>query len=335
MNTYSQSSARQGSTATMPTGSPQDASAGAAADERAPGPLVAAVIGVGTMGRGISLVLADAGHEVRVFDAQPGVADAWAHAWRAEGSTRPRDAGDVRAAVSVSSAVAGCDLVVEVVAEDREVKRAVLHEVYRHAPTTCVVTTNTSSFPIEVLAEDCADPSRFLGTHFFNPAHLIPGVEVIPTAATAPAHLASVVRWLTEAGKRPAVVRSSPGFIANRLQMALLLESLRCVEEGLVTRADLDTVVSTTFGFRLPLFGPFAIADMAGLDVYDSIFENLRAGFGDRFATPDAVRSRTRAGQFGVKTGQGFERYGAEEAGRLVADRDRRYRRLLDVLEER
>ena len=139
---------------------------------------------------------------------------------------------------------------------------------------------------------------------------------------------------LIDAGKRPAVVRSTPGFIANRLQMALFLECLRCVDEGIVTPEALDTVVSTTFGFRLLLFGPFAIADMAGLDVYQRILENLQARYGDRFATPAAISDRVARGDLGLKTGRGFRTFDTRTQRELPAARDQMYLYLRDALAE-
>ncbi len=291
-----------------------------------------AVIGTGTMGRGIARVFLDAGHDIRVFDAVPGLAATWvdslddADRLAADGRVR------VEAVDELAHAVAGAGLVVEVVAEDRAVKAEVLQALSAHAPDDCVIASNTSSYPIDDLATDCRLPERFLGMHFFNPADVIPGVEVVAGEATDQGVVDQAVAWLESAGKRPATVRSSPGFIANRLQMALFLECLRCVEEGLVSPEDLDTVVSTTFGFRLPMFGPFMIADMAGLDVYRSILQTLEDGLGERFAAPEALLALTDEGRFGLKVGHGFKTYGEQERIDLVAARDAQYRHLSAVL---
>lgn len=293
-------------------------------------PLAVGVIGAGTMGTGIARLLSRAGHQVQVFDNQPGRVAQWLSAEPAADD----DAGAIKTSPSLREAAAGADLVIEAVSEDRAVKSRVLREISEHADATAIIATNTSSFPIDVLSRECSRPERFLGIHFFNPADVIPGVEVIPGAATASEVMSTVNRLLTEAGKRPATVQSSPGFIANRLQMALFLECLRCVDEGLVCPDDLDTVVSTTFGFRLPLFGPFAIADMAGLDVYRGILETLAGQYGERFATPPALLEHTDRGEFGLKTGQGFRSYDSRTRVELPMMRDRMYVRLRDALEE-
>lgn len=293
-----------------------------------------AVVGAGTMGRGIAGLFMRAGHDVRIHDHLPGVAARWVDSLSAD--ELRGDDGRVRATdvATLEELVQDAGLVVEVVAEDRAIKASVLRTVSEHAPAHCIIATNTSSFPIDELAEDCLRPERFLGMHFFNPADVIPGVEVIAGEATDPAVVERVSAWLTAAGKRPATVRSSPGFIANRLQMALFLEAVKCVEEGLVTAADLDTVVSTSFGFRLPFFGPFAIADMAGLDVYRSIFATLQQGFGDRFAAPDSLVALTDQGHYGLKTGRGFRAYAPDEGETLVAARDDAYARMNDLLSD-
>lgn len=320
----------------MPEGSHNANTAGQSYGVDAPGtgmppPLTVGIIGVGTMGKGITRLFAQAGHHVRAYDGQPGLVDAWLASLPDDDPLAASGDAHVRAPASIAETVADCDLVVEVVAEDRAVKSALFAEISQHAPTDAVLATNTSSFPIDELAEDVVNPSRFLGTHFFNPAELIPGVEVIPGSATSPERVAQVKTWLTDAGKRPAVVHSSPGFIANRLQMALFLECLKCVDEGLVSHDDLDTVVSTSFGFRLPLYGPFAIADMAGLDVYKSILETLEAGYGERFSAPLALLAATDAGNFGVKTGKGFRSYDESATAKLLAERDRMYVRMQDL----
>ena len=285
------------------------------------------------MGTGIARLLFAAGHRIQVFDKEPGRVAAWLDTLAA--GDRLADGGrDISDSSSLAAAVSAADIVVEAVAEDRAVKRDVLRELSAHASDTCIIATNTSSFPIDVLAQYCLHPERFLGMHFFNPADVIPGVEVIPGDATSPEVITRVMDLLIDAGKRPAVVRSTPAFIANRLQMALFLECLRCVDEGIVTPDALDTVVSTTFGFRLLLFGPFAIADMAGLDVYQGILENLQARYGDRFATPAAIRDRVTRGDLGLKTGRGFRTFDTRTQRELPAARDQMYAYLRDALAE-
>src|SRR5699024_2932745 len=125
-----------------------------------------------------------------------------------------------------------------------------------------------------------------LGVHFSNPAPFIPGVEVIPHPGTDPDRIPGVEQLLLDVDKIPARVKDTTGFVLNRLQYALFHEATQLVEEGVATAEDVDSIVRTTFGFRLPFFGPFAIADMAGLDVYNFCYQSLQTRFPERFATP-------------------------------------------------
>ena len=229
------------------------------------------------------------------------------------------DAVERTAAVVASAQPEPADLVIEAVPEDLELKREVLSAI-EPGP---IVATNTSSLPITELAESVRAPERFLGVHWFNPPEWTPGIEVISSPQTERAVVEDVMAFLRAIGKRPAEVSDRAGFIANRLQSALLREALACVEEDLATPEAIDEVVRTTFGFRLPFYGPFQIADMAGLDVYESVFRTLERELGPAFAPPKALREQVEQGRFGTKTGAGFGDY--DDADALVLERDRRY----------
>jgi 3-hydroxybutyryl-CoA dehydrogenase len=306
-------------------------------------PRAAAVIGAGTMGLGVAECFAAAGIGVRLTDATPGltrkakerlVERARGHAeaglLSAEAAERAREVGT---ADDASAAARDADLVFEAVPEDLDLKHEILTACSDAAPREAVIVSNTSSFPMDELAKSVEHPGRFLGTHWFNPPEWTPGVEVIPAAATDPEVVERVVGFLRDIGKRPAVVGDGPGFVANRIQNALFLEALRCVEEGLASPQEVDEVVRSCFGFRLPFFGPFQIADMAGLDVYISVLETLKEGLGERFETPDVLRELVEQGRTGTKSGAGFLEYSDEERERLLLERDRRYAALGELLE--
>jgi 3-hydroxybutyryl-CoA dehydrogenase len=195
-----------------------------------------------------------------------------------------------------------------------------------------VIATNTSSLDVDRLKEAIERRGRFLGMHWFNPPEWTPGVEVVPVEETDPQVVERVVEFLTAIGKRPAVVSPSVGFIANRLQMALLCEAARCVEEGLAEPAAIDEVVRSCFGFRLPFFGPFQIADMAGLDVYRAVAEQHRDAFGERFFVPEQLERLVADGDTGTASGAGF--YAYEDPVSLQSERDRRYAALAELLGE-
>src|SRR3712207_531262 len=306
-------------------------------------PRVAAVIGAGTMGLGVAECFAAAGIVVRLTDATPEltrrakarlVERVRGHAGAGLISAGAADRVEsVEPAGDVSAAVRDADLVFEAVSENLELKHEILATCSGAAPREAVIVSNTSSFPMDELAKSVERPERFLGTHWFNPPEWTPGVEVIPASTTDPGVVEKVVESLRAIGKRPTSVGDGPGFVANRIQMALFLEALRCVEEGLASPQQVDEVVRSCFGFRLPFFGPFQIADMAGLDVYVSIFETLERGLGERFETPDALRELVERGRTGTKSGAGFLEYSDEERERLLLERDRRYAALNELLE--
>jgi 3-hydroxybutyryl-CoA dehydrogenase len=178
------------------------------------------------------------------------------------------------------------------------------------------------------------NPGRFLGVHFSNPSPFVPGVEIIPHAGTDEATVQAARLIVHEAGKSTAVVKDVTGFVLNRLQYALFHEATQLVEDGTATAEDIDTLVRTTFGFRLPFFGPFAIADMAGLDVYDFCYKSLQTGFPERFATPKILTDLVSAGKLGTKTGSGFLDVPAERIPELIAYRNKAYVLMQKLIED-
>lgn len=295
-----------------------------------------AVIGAGYMGTGIAHVLAVAGASVTLVDVGADRAELAREGMlrRAErleadslvaGGSAAAIRDRVRSAATVAGAVAAAGLIVEAVPEDRAVKRAVLSEVAPAMPSHAVLTSNTSSIPIAELARAVPDPSRLLGVHWFNPAEFVPGVEVIPTVHTDPSIIDPLVALLRGAGKVPVVVADAPGFVANRLQFALFREAALMVEDGVADATQIDEVVRCTFGFRMPWFGPFAVADGAGLDVYLGAYRTLHDALGDRFAPPDSLVDLVGRGQLGAKAGGGFLGPLETTAEELRAERDRAF----------
>ena len=212
------------------------------------------------MGLGVAESFASAGISVHLADATADLT------WQAKEQPVERARGHAEAglvapeavdrvnAVGVAEgmleAVRCVDLVFEAVPEDLDLKHDVLASCTDGAPPEAVIVSNTSSLPIDELAKFVKRPGRFLGMHWFNPPEWTPGVEVIPAVTTDPEVVERVVDFLWAIGKRPAVVGSGPGFVANRIQMALFLEALQCVEEGLASPQEVDEVVRSCFGFR-------------------------------------------------------------------------------------
>lgn len=298
---------------------------------------VLTVVGLGAMGGGITLAALLAGLSVRVVDSDQRSTEAGVRRLTerlrrhvSDGLLDKSVSGSlerVTIATGIDDACAGVDLVVEAVSEDWAIKRKVLSSL--SAATPAVIATNTSSLPIDALAASVKTPERFLGVHFFHPAEWIPGVEVVPGAVTSSGSVDLAMSILGRMRKQPTTVKDSAGFLANRLQLALFLECMRCVDEGLATPEDIDRVVTSTFGFRLSLFGPFAVADMAGLDVYASILATLRDAFGARFTIPTSLQNLVEQHRFGVKSGAGFADYSLADTAALTSRRDAAYLKLL------
>lgn len=295
------------------------------------------------MGGGIAEAFAAGGLRVRLADASADLAAA-ARERVIERARTHVEAGLIDAALidrvqrieaagGLAQAVSGAQLVLEAVAEDIAVKREVLSACENAVDEDVVIASNTSSLPVDRLAESLRHPERFLGMHWFNPPEWTPGVEVVAAPRTDASVVQRVVHFLHHLGKAPAVVRASVGFVANRLQVALLCEAVRCVEDGIATPAEIDEVVRSTFGFRLPFFGPFQIADMAGLDVYSAVLAQHRDAFGERFFVPQTLRELVERGHTGTSAGAGFYAYDEGEPERLLSERDERYAALAALLE--
>ncbi|RPE84735.1 3-hydroxyacyl-CoA dehydrogenase [Curtobacterium sp. PhB137] len=305
-----------------------------------------AVVGSGYMGGGIAQVLALAGHTVRIADVSAEIAAsnrarliAETEQFVADGLF-PADAvarvdAHLSAAASIEEAVAEADFIEEAVPEKIEIKHATLRRISEAARPGAIIGSNTSTILIESLAEAVVGPERFLGVHFSNPAPFIPGVELIPHPTTNEHAIAVGETVVAATGKQSARVKDSTGFVLNRLQYALFEEATKIADEGIATPDDIDTIVRTTFGFRLPFFGPFAIADMAGLDVYAFCFESLQTRWPERFATPPSLQQHVDAGELGTKSGAGYLEVPADRTPELVAYRNKAYvamQKLLDDL---
>lgn len=304
-----------------------------------------AIIGSGYMGGGIGQVLALAGAKVALADADAATAQANLErllteakqfeeqglfpAGAAETLTR-----NLSAAPSLEDAVADAAFIEEAVPEKLELKRSILGQISAAARPDAIIGSNTSTISIADMAVAVENPERFLGVHFSNPSPFIPGVEIIPHEGTSEAAIAAAVGYVEETGKETAVVKDVTGFVLNRLQYALFHEATQLVEEGVASPEDIDTLVRTTFGFRLPFFGPFAIADMAGLDVYNFCYASLQSDFPERFATPAILAEKIAAGQLGTKSGGGFLDVPADKLADLIAYRNEAYVKMGQLLKD-
>jgi 3-hydroxybutyryl-CoA dehydrogenase len=304
-----------------------------------------AVIGSGYMGGGIAQILALAGCTVQIADISAEIAESNLKRIIAE-AEEFEEAGlfaagstetirkNITAAKSMEEAIDGADFIEEAVPETIPIKKETLARISAAASPQAIIGSNTSTIPLTTLAEAVTENSRFLGIHFSNPAPFIPGVELIPHADTTEDALVQVEELLARAGKVTARITDAVGFVLNRLQYALFHEATQLVEEGVATADSIDTIVRTTFGFRLPFFGPFAIADMAGLDVYAMCYASLQTRFPERFATPPVLKELVDAGKLGTKSGAGFLDVPADRIPALIAYRNKAYVKMQQLLDE-
>lgn len=278
-------------------------------------PTRVAVIGAGTMGAGIAQAAAAAGWPTTLTDASEtalrGGMDRIARTLdgavqRGKLDAGGRDAiqGRLSTAPTIREACEGADLVVEAVLEDLEVKREVMSQASDWAEPGALLATNTSSISIADIAADLPRPGRLIGMHFFNPVHLMKLVEIVVHDGSDDAATADALAVVRAMGKEPIVVRDSPGFASSRLGIALGLEAMRMVEEGVATPADIDRAME--LGYNHPM-GPLRLTDLVGLDVRLRIAEYLHRTLGaDRYAPPAILRRLVAEGKLGKKSGHGF-----------------------------
>jgi len=270
----------------------------------------AAVIGGGTMGAGIAQVLLEAGCEVIVVESDPDAADR-ARNRVSDGLHRRKDAHrhEIAARLARLHVIAGLDgpldvdLAVEAVVEIPDAKRQLLVAAEKVLPPHALLASNTSSLSITELSAALDRPERFLGMHFFNPVPLSALVELVVGEVTAADAVAEARGWVTRLKKESIEVRDSPGFATSRLGVALGLEAIRMLEEGVASAADIDR--GMVLGYRHPI-GPLRLTDLVGLDVRLAIAEHLAATLGPRFDPPVLLRDQVAAGRLGQKSGHGF-----------------------------
>lgn len=276
-----------------------------------------AVVGAGTMGHGIALVTAKAGHATRLYDLKDDlVADGIAsiEAALAKGVERGKTSKDEQARAlenlsgtsDLAEAIDGVDIVIEAIPELLDLKRETFERVEEHVAEDALLATNTSSLSIDAIAKPLTHPERFLGLHFFNPPYIMQLVEVVHGPETSQATLERGTAFAEDIGKTPIQVRDVPGFASSRLGIALGLEAIRMVEDDVASPEDIDTAME--LGYNHPM-GPLELTDLIGLDVRLDIAEYLSEELGERFEPPQLLREMVDEGKLGKKTGEGFYTY--------------------------
>jgi len=286
------------------------------------------VIGGGLMGHGIAFLLADAGHSIGLFEPSADVRSTLAARLRSIVDLLDADPAlldRITTHDDMAAAVASAQFVFEAAPEKLELKQRIFGELETHVSPEAILASNSSAIPSTEIGRHLKHRGRVVGTHFWNPPHLVPLVEVIQTPWTSPDVVQRTIDLLAGAGRSPVHVRRDiPGFIGNRLQHALKREAIALVASGVCDAETLDTVVKTGFGARLAVLGPLEQSDLVGLDLTLDISEVLTADL-DRTPGPNPfLREKVKAGKLGMKSGEGFRRWTPEQADE-VRERLRRY----------
>lgn len=278
----------------------------------------AAIIGAGTMGTGIAQLLATSGAEVTIFDAFPAALE------RSEkqiekilerlvekGKIFEEEKKSIQGRITYTgdlNDIAESGIVIEAIIEELTPKREIFSKIEEIVGSDTILATNTSSLSVVSISSVCKDPSRFIGIHFFNPAPIMPLVEIIPGITTNPELAMDVKRYIAELGKVPVIAKDTPGFIVNRVARPFYGEALRIYEEGIADFATIDWAMKEFGGFRM---GPFELMDLIGNDVNyqvtNTVFHEMY--FDPRFKPSITQKRYVEAGLYGRKSGKGFFDY--------------------------
>jgi 3-hydroxybutyryl-CoA dehydrogenase len=276
------------------------------------------IVGLGTMGAGIAQVSVQSGHPTigrEISDELNERARATIDRYLTRAVEKERmsqaDKDSALARLTLTTSLedlADCDLVIEAIVEELEPKRELFAELERICRPDTILATNTSALSVTKIAEATQRPERVIGMHFFNPAPVLPLVEIVRTARSTDEAVDAAYTWAERAGKQPVRCNDTPGFIVNRILIPLLNDCVRVLDEAGVSPADLDKAMTNGAGWPM---GPCALVDLVGIDIHVHASEALHGALGEeRMAPPERLLAMQREGKLGRKTGEGFFSYG-------------------------
>ncbi len=287
------------------------------------------ILGAGMMGPGMAQIFAYKGYDVTLWarraEVLPGVTDTIRNNMTVmanKGIYKNEDIEPTIARVKTTDnfeeAVADADFVDEAIGENLELKQDFFKRMDEMCKPETILATNTSVISITEIAAKSTRRERIVGTHFWNPPHLIPLVEVVKAKDTSDETMDKTFDLLDYVGKKPVRVKKDvPGFLANRLQHALWREAISIVENGIAGPAEVDVAVKNSFGLRLPVLGPMENADLAGLDLTLAIHNYVLKHIEDSHGPSPILKQKVEEGNLGLKTGKGFQEWSAERAAGL------------------
>lgn len=302
-----------------------------------------AVIGAGLMGRGIAQLYALAGYPTHLYDIDDKFL-ASAKQILDENLTLMVDKSlitpdDKKAALArmtfttdLKQAVQEVEFITEAIPEILELKLELFKKIEQLTNPDTIIASNTSTIPLSQMVKGITQSNRFIITHFFNPAHLVPLVEIVKNEQTSDHVIEITMNLMKEIGKKPVLLKKEvPGFIANRLQAAMVREAFHLLNEGVAEAEDIDTAITSGPGFRWAFIGPIETVDYGGLDTWKRVIENLAPELDKTEAAPKVIADLVEKGQLGTKTGQGIYSYIDTSVSEKVKERDMNFIELLKI----
>ncbi|MGB7574489.1 MAG: 3-hydroxyacyl-CoA dehydrogenase NAD-binding domain-containing protein [Thermodesulfobacteriota bacterium] len=302
------------------------------------------VIGAGLMGHGIAQVFALKGYKVKLFDNDSKVLESAPEKIRNNLQTllemrlvESRELEDclnhLQLCRTLTEMCEGVELTIEAVNENLDLKRAIFLDLERLTPPQTILCSNTSGISISLISEKLQFKERVVGTHFWNPPHIVPCVEVIKSQFGSDEVFHTVVELMKRVGKEPVrVLKDVPGFLGNRLQHALWREAISLVEKGIADPEDIDRVVKYGFGLRLPFLGPLETADLAGLDLVYDIHQYLFSDLENRSTPSPLLKRLVDQKTIGVKAKKGFYHWTDESIKQIIQQRDKALLKITEII---
>ncbi|MFE4704310.1 3-hydroxyacyl-CoA dehydrogenase family protein [Peribacillus simplex] len=299
-----------------------------------------AIIGSGVMGSGIAQSFAVSGYFVTINDIKE---ELLYHAQNRisenlsllieEGTLTDQEKqgalANITYSVDLEGAVRDADFIIEAIPEVLELKLNLYQQMEEIIKPDAIVASNTSTFPISQLMEKASFADRMVITHFFNPGHLVPLVEIVQHDETKPEIVKTTMDLMRKIGKSPILLKKEiAGFIANRLQTALMREAFYLLKEGVADAEDIDTAITAGPGFRWAFTGPIEIADFGGLDTWQRVFDNVSPVLDQSKEAPDLIRDLVAEGKLGTKSGEGIFTYEGSTVSQKINERDRNFIKL-------
>ncbi|WP_428911696.1 3-hydroxyacyl-CoA dehydrogenase family protein [Niallia sp. Krafla_26] len=301
------------------------------------------VIGAGIMGHGIAQLFAQVGKNVRLYDTNQASLDK-AKLMIQNSMKRLVEKGLLTEesfelatkklvySIDIEESLENAEFIVEVVPEVLTLKWETYLKIERIVSKDSIIASNTSAIPLTRLIEKTKHPERFIITHFFNPPQLVPLVEIIKSHHTDEKVIQTTFELMELIGKRPVVLQKEvPGFIANRIQLAVVREVFWLLENGVATAEDIDIVMKESLGFRYAFQGPFEGADLTGLDTANFVSESLFPVLSASKEPPEFLNKMIRAGHLGMKSGKGFYTYDGDAGIEKVRKRDEQFLELMKL----